>query len=76
MSVSSFPDSSVSEKRPLSTKHVTEPPKKSKVTASAVKKNPNIKKEMRSELERSLTKKLESLGVKPVRRMDILLTFS
>ncbi|XP_043966301.1 zinc finger protein Dzip1 isoform X2 [Gambusia affinis] len=58
-------DSSVSEKRPLSTKHVTEPPKKSKVTASAVKKNPSIKKEMRSELERSLTKKLESLGVKP-----------
>ncbi|XP_014906065.1 cilium assembly protein DZIP1 isoform X3 [Poecilia latipinna] len=58
-------DSSISEKRPLSGKHATEPPKKPKVTASAVKKNPSIKKEMRSELERSLTKKLESLGVKP-----------
>ncbi|XP_027867251.1 cilium assembly protein DZIP1 isoform X4 [Xiphophorus couchianus] len=58
-------DSSISEKRPLSSKQVTEPPKKPKVTASAVKKNPSIKKEMRSELERSLTKKLESLGVKP-----------
>ncbi|XP_016533717.1 cilium assembly protein DZIP1 isoform X3 [Poecilia formosa] len=58
-------DSSISEKRPLSGKHATEQPKKPKVTASAVKKNPSIKKEMRSELERSLTKKLESLGVKP-----------
>uniref|UniRef100_A0A3B3YE76 C2H2-type domain-containing protein n=1 Tax=Poecilia mexicana TaxID=48701 RepID=A0A3B3YE76_9TELE len=58
-------DSSISEKRPLSGKHATEQPKKPKVTASAVKKNPSINKEMRSELERSLTKKLESLGVKP-----------
>ncbi|KAK5598505.1 hypothetical protein CRENBAI_009436, partial [Crenichthys baileyi] len=61
-------DSSISEKRPLVSKHVTEPAKKQKVTASAVKKNPSIKKEMRSELERSVIKKLESLGVKPDQR--------
>ncbi|XP_047211725.1 cilium assembly protein DZIP1 isoform X2 [Girardinichthys multiradiatus] len=61
-------DSSISEKRPLVSKHVTEPAKRQKVTASAVKKNPSIKKEMRSELERSVIKKLESLGVKPDQR--------
>ncbi|XP_054915032.1 cilium assembly protein DZIP1 [Poeciliopsis prolifica] len=58
-------DYSISEKRVLSSKHVTEAPKKAKMSPSAVKKNPSIKKEMRAELERSLTKKLESLGVKP-----------
>ncbi|MEQ2201456.1 hypothetical protein XENOCAPTIV_012690, partial [Xenoophorus captivus] len=66
-----LPDSSISEKRPLVSKHVTEPAKRQKVTASAVKKIPGIKKEMRSELERSVIKKLESLGVKPVRKGDI-----
>ncbi|MEQ2166055.1 hypothetical protein GOODEAATRI_023775 [Goodea atripinnis] len=60
--------SSISEKRPMVSKHVTEPAKRQKVTASAVKKNPGIKKEMRSELERSVIKKLESLGVKPDQR--------
>ncbi|KAM4710960.1 cilium assembly protein DZIP1 isoform 2-T10 [Anableps anableps] len=61
-------DSSISERKPLASKHVTEPAKKPKVTASAVKKDPSIKKEMRSELERSVIKKLESLGVKPDQR--------
>ncbi|XP_015233525.1 PREDICTED: zinc finger protein Dzip1-like isoform X2 [Cyprinodon variegatus] len=61
-------DSSFSERKPLTSKQVTETAKKPKVSASVVKKNPVIKKEMRSELERSVIKKLESLGVKPDQR--------
>uniref|UniRef100_A0A3Q2QN61 DAZ interacting zinc finger protein 1 n=1 Tax=Fundulus heteroclitus TaxID=8078 RepID=A0A3Q2QN61_FUNHE len=65
------PDSSISERRPLASKHVSEPAKKQKATASAEKKNPGIKKETRAELERSVSQRLESLGVKPVRERDL-----
>ncbi|KAM4537761.1 LOW QUALITY PROTEIN: cilium assembly protein DZIP1 [Fundulus diaphanus] len=61
-------DSSISERRPLASKHVTEPAKKPKVTASAVKKNPSNKEETRFQLERSVSGSLERLGVKPGQR--------
>ncbi|XP_035983885.1 zinc finger protein Dzip1 isoform X5 [Fundulus heteroclitus] len=61
-------DSSISERRPLASKHVSEPAKKQKATATGEKKNPSIKKETRAELERSVSQRLESLGVKPAQR--------
>lgn len=52
--------SSVSEKKPVV---VMKQP--SSVT-SVLRKNPNIKRELRPALEQALLEKLESLGVKPV----------
>lgn len=42
------------------------PEKKQRVSTSALKRNPSIKKEMRPDLEEAVIKKLENLGVKPV----------
>lgn len=42
------------------------PEKKQRVNISALKRNPNLKKEMRPELEQAVMEKLENLGVKPV----------
>ncbi|XP_023285632.1 zinc finger protein Dzip1-like isoform X1 [Seriola lalandi dorsalis] len=56
-------DSSISERRPVEKK--PEPAaEKQRVTTSALKRNPNIKKEMRPELELAVIKKLENLGIK------------
>lgn len=57
--------SSISERRPVEKKPEPAPQRKHKVTSSALKRNPSIKKEMRPELEQAVIKKLENLGVKP-----------
>ncbi|XP_063733846.1 cilium assembly protein DZIP1 isoform X2 [Eleginops maclovinus] len=57
--------SSFSERRPVEKKSEPVPEKKQRVTISALKRNPNIKKEMRPELEQAVMEKLENLGVKP-----------
>ncbi|XP_041835024.1 zinc finger protein Dzip1 isoform X2 [Melanotaenia boesemani] len=54
--------SSISERRPVQKK--PEPERKPRTDSSTLKKNPNIKKEMRPNIEHSVIKKLESLGVK------------
>ncbi|XP_031708196.1 cilium assembly protein DZIP1 isoform X2 [Anarrhichthys ocellatus] len=59
------PDSSsFSERRPVEKRPEPAPEKKPRVTASALKRNPNIKKEMRPDLEQAVIEKLENLGVK------------
>lgn len=60
--VVSLPDSSISEWRPMEKKPDPAPEKKQK----ALKRNPNIKKETRLQLEQAVMDKLENLGVKPV----------
>ncbi|CAN9498137.1 unnamed protein product [Ophioblennius macclurei] len=68
--------SSMSERRPVEKKPEPAPEKmqrpssRSRSSSSsssrhALKTNPNIKREMRPELEQAVTKKLESLGVRP-----------
>lgn len=57
--------SSISERRPVEKKPEPAPEKKQRVNSSALKRNPNIKKEMRPELEQAVLKKLENLGIKP-----------
>ncbi|XP_035799554.1 cilium assembly protein DZIP1 isoform X2 [Amphiprion ocellaris] len=57
--------SSISERRPVEKKPEPAPEKKQRVNSSALKRNPNIKKEMRPELEQAVIKKLENLGIKP-----------
>ncbi|KAK1876530.1 Zinc finger protein Dzip1, partial [Dissostichus eleginoides] len=57
--------SSFSEKRPVEKKSEPLPEKKQRVNISALKRNPNLKKEMRPELEQAVMEKLENLGVKP-----------
>ncbi|XP_077958068.1 cilium assembly protein DZIP1 isoform X5 [Gasterosteus aculeatus] len=52
--------SSFSERRPVEKKPGPAPEKKQR----ALKKNPNIKREMRPDLEQAVVKKLENLGVK------------
>ncbi|XP_037318662.2 cilium assembly protein DZIP1 isoform X2 [Pungitius pungitius] len=52
--------SSFSEKRPVEKRSGPTPEKKQR----ALKKNPNIKKEIRADLEQAVIKKLENLGVK------------
>lgn len=42
------------------------PEKRHRVTNSTLKRNPNIKREMRPELEQAVITKLETLGIKPV----------
>ena len=42
------------------------PEKRQRATTSALKRNPNIKKEMRPDLEQAVIEKLENLGLKPV----------
>lgn len=42
------------------------PEKKQRLSTSTLKKNPNIMREMRPELEQAVVTKLENLGVKPV----------
>ncbi|CAK6978684.1 cilium assembly protein DZIP1 [Scomber scombrus] len=54
-------DSSTSEWRPVEKKPEPTPEKKQK----ALKRNPNIKKETRLQLEQAVMEKLENLGVKP-----------
>ncbi|XP_053170451.1 cilium assembly protein DZIP1 [Scomber japonicus] len=54
-------DSSISEWRPMEKKPDPAPEKKQK----ALKRNPNIKKETRLQLEQAVMDKLENLGVKP-----------
>ncbi|XP_029370134.1 cilium assembly protein DZIP1 isoform X2 [Echeneis naucrates] len=56
--------SSLSEKRPVEKKAEPQPEKKQKATIGALKRNPNIKKEMQKELEQSLIQRLDRLGVK------------
>ncbi|XP_034408371.1 zinc finger protein Dzip1 [Cyclopterus lumpus] len=56
--------SSFSERRPAERRPEPAPEKKPKVTTSALKRNPNIKKEMRPDLEQAVVEKLENLGVK------------
>ncbi|XP_018527128.1 cilium assembly protein DZIP1 isoform X2 [Lates calcarifer] len=56
--------SSISERRPVEKKPEPVPEKKQRATTSALKRNPNIKREMRPELEQAVIKKLENLGVK------------
>ncbi|XP_068575624.1 cilium assembly protein DZIP1 isoform X1 [Cebidichthys violaceus] len=56
--------SSFSERRPVEKRPEPAPEKKPRVTASALKRNPNIKKEMRPDLEQAVIEKLENLGVK------------
>lgn len=58
--------SSISERRPVEKKPEPVPEKKQRMTTSAVKTNPNMKREIRQELEQAVTQKLEALGVKPV----------
>lgn len=55
--------SSLSERKQVEKK--PEPVEKQRTTISALKMNPNIKKEIRPELEKSVEKRLESLGIKP-----------
>ncbi|XP_047432413.1 cilium assembly protein DZIP1 isoform X2 [Mugil cephalus] len=57
--------SSVSERRPVEKKPEPTPERKQRATANALKRNPNIKKDMRPELEQAVIKKLENLGIKP-----------
>ncbi|XP_034072900.1 LOW QUALITY PROTEIN: zinc finger protein Dzip1-like [Gymnodraco acuticeps] len=57
--------SSFSERRPVEKKPEPLPEKKQRVNISALKRNPNLKKEMRPELEQAVMEKLENLGVKP-----------
>ncbi|XP_034462376.1 zinc finger protein Dzip1 isoform X3 [Hippoglossus hippoglossus] len=57
--------SSASERRP---EPVPEKKPSPSVTATALKRNPSIKKAMRRELEQAVIKKLEDLGVKPNQR--------
>ncbi|KAF3857369.1 hypothetical protein F7725_009228 [Dissostichus mawsoni] len=57
--------SSFSERRPVEKKSEPLPEKKQRVNISALKRNPNLKKEMRPELEQAVMEKLENLGVKP-----------
>ncbi|XP_022065083.2 cilium assembly protein DZIP1 isoform X2 [Acanthochromis polyacanthus] len=57
--------SSISERKPVEKKPEPAPEKKQRVNSSALKRNPNIKKEMRPELEQAVLKKLEKLGIKP-----------
>ncbi|KAM6893944.1 cilium assembly protein DZIP1 [Xenentodon cancila] len=56
--------SSISERRTVEKKQEPSPEKKQRAAAGALKRNANIKKEMRPELEQSVIRKLESLGVK------------
>lgn len=42
------------------------PEKKQRISPSTLKRNPNIMREMRPELEQAVITKLENLGVKPV----------
>ncbi|XP_037617986.1 zinc finger protein Dzip1 isoform X2 [Sebastes umbrosus] len=57
--------SSFSERRPVEKKPEPVPEKKPRTPSSALRKNPNIKKEMRPDLEQAVIEKLENLGVKP-----------
>ncbi|XP_071320762.1 cilium assembly protein DZIP1 isoform X2 [Trachinotus anak] len=56
--------SSISERRPVEKKPEPVAEKKQRMSTSALKRNPSIKKEMRPELEQAVIKKLENLGVK------------
>ncbi|XP_071759145.2 cilium assembly protein DZIP1 [Centroberyx gerrardi] len=60
--------SSISERRPVDKKPEPTPERKQRVTTSALRRNPNIKKELRPALEQALTEKLEDLGVKADQR--------
>ncbi|XP_061571890.1 cilium assembly protein DZIP1 [Cololabis saira] len=60
--------SSISERRTVEKKQEPTPERKQRAAAGALKRNASIKKEMRPELEQSVTRKLESLGVKPDQR--------
>ncbi|XP_029941780.1 cilium assembly protein DZIP1 isoform X1 [Salarias fasciatus] len=70
--LSSTDSSSVSERRPAERKAEAAPEKKQRPSSrsssssrNALKTNPNIKREMRPELEEAVTRRLESLGVRP-----------
>ncbi|KAM3857141.1 cilium assembly protein DZIP1 [Diretmus argenteus] len=56
--------SSISERRPVDKKPEPTPERKQTVNTSALRRNPNIKKELRSALDQALIEKLEDLGVK------------
>lgn len=56
----------MSERRPVEKKPEPVPEKKLRLSTSTLKKNPNIMREMRPELEQAVVMKLENLGVKPV----------
>ncbi|TNN61514.1 Zinc finger protein Dzip1 [Liparis tanakae] len=57
--------SGFSERRPAERRPPEPAPeKKPRATAGALKRNPNIKREMRPDLEQAVVEKLESLGVK------------
>ncbi|XP_054479925.1 cilium assembly protein DZIP1 isoform X1 [Anoplopoma fimbria] len=56
--------SSFSERRPVEKRPEPAPEKKQRATTNALKRNPNIKKEMRPDLEQAVIEKLENLGVK------------
>uniref|UniRef100_A0AAV2LCS2 Cilium assembly protein DZIP1 domain-containing protein n=1 Tax=Knipowitschia caucasica TaxID=637954 RepID=A0AAV2LCS2_KNICA len=59
-------ESSVSEARPVKKIQVPPPPQKKKRTAlKALRKNPNLRREMRPEVEKNVMRKLQSYGVKP-----------
>ncbi|XP_030014499.1 cilium assembly protein DZIP1 isoform X2 [Sphaeramia orbicularis] len=57
--------SSVSERRPVEKKPDPGLGKKQRATINVLRRNPNMKKEIRQELEKSVLNKLENLGVKP-----------
>ncbi|KAK2856767.1 hypothetical protein Q5P01_005502 [Channa striata] len=57
--------SSFSERRPVEKKLKPAPEKKQRLITSTLKRNPNIKREMRLVLEQAVLTKLENLGVKP-----------
>ncbi|XP_029929769.1 cilium assembly protein DZIP1 isoform X2 [Myripristis murdjan] len=57
-------DSSISERRTVEKKPELPPERKQRVTPNTLRKNPNIKKELRPALEQALIEKLEDLGVK------------
>ncbi|XP_055021536.1 cilium assembly protein DZIP1 [Boleophthalmus pectinirostris] len=59
--------SSVSEAKPVERKPEPAPEKKKRTAISALRRNPNLRREMRPELEKSVITKLESYGVKPNR---------
>ncbi|XP_070814009.1 cilium assembly protein DZIP1 isoform X2 [Chaetodon trifascialis] len=57
--------SSFSERRPVEKKPEPAAEKKQRATLSTLKRNSNIKKDMRPDIEQAVIMKLESLGVKP-----------
>ncbi|KAM4601638.1 cilium assembly protein DZIP1 isoform 2-T2 [Polymixia lowei] len=57
--------SSISERKQVERRPEPTPEKRERMTPSALRRNPDIKKELRPALEQTLIEKLEDLGIKP-----------